>query len=128
MNWRNFKLPTPIDKIDKIDKTPSKIGFVDIVDIVDRVQPIKTVHLKQSEEKPIQKVMIEMAQATCDRIVEEHRKRGKASYVSNSEIQGIEDEITLIYHKVLDDKAMLSEYKQACDNWLNAVMANIGEC
>ncbi len=116
MNWRDFKLPTPIDKIDKIDKTPSKIGFVDIVDIVDRVC---------TTEKPMQEVMIEMAQATCDRIIVEHKKIGKAPYVSNSEIQWTEDEITRIYCKALEGKANLSEYKDACDNWLMVVMANL---
>ena len=109
MGWRDFKLQTPIDKIDKIDKTPSKIGFVDIVDIVDRVCP---------SEMPMQEVMIEMVQTTCNRIIEEYKTRGIPSYKLTPENEHAENEITRIYRAVLDGREKLEAYKKACDNWL----------
>lgn len=116
MGWRDYKLQTPIDKIDKIDKTPSKIGFVDIVDIVDRVC---------TTEMPMQEVMIEMVQTTCNRIIEEYRKRGIASYKLTPEIKQAENEITRIYRAVMDGKDKIEAYKSACDNWLKAAISTV---
>jgi len=76
MGWRDYKLPTPIDKIDKIDKTPlpehPRTGFVDKVGFVNRVQSIKNpspVHYKPSDE-----TLPEMVRAICDKITEKEQR------------------------------------------------------
>ena len=147
MNWRDFKLPTPIDKIDKIDKTPQKIGFVDIVDIVDRVQPTKKaseVHLKPSMEKPIWKnpypmgspearratlqvVMGEMALEACNKIIEEYRKRGIPLYKATPETLWAENENTRIHDAVLNGTANIEDYKKTCDNWVHSSCKSISK-
>lgn len=71
--------------------------------------------------------MGEMVQTICNRIVEEHKRIGKASYVSTSETQWFEDEITRIYHNVLRGEAKLSDYEKACNKWLVVVIANLNK-
>jgi hypothetical protein len=75
----------------------------------------------EARQFTLQEVMIEMAQATCDRIIEEHRKRGISAYKSTPENQWAEKEITRIYHAVLDGRADIDDFKQACENWLNPI-------
>jgi hypothetical protein len=75
----------------------------------------------EAHRATLEVVMGDMVQATCDRIIEEHRKRGIASYKSTPENQWAEMEITRIYHAVLDGRADIDDFKQACENWLNPI-------
>ncbi len=132
MGWRDFKLPTPIDIIDINDKNQEAVIFVDKVDIVDRIRLVEEAPASPErnpfpEASPevhratLQEVMGDMVQATCDRIIEEHRKRGISAYKSTPENQWAEKEITRIYHAVLDGRADIDDFKQACKNWLNPI-------
>jgi len=75
----------------------------------------------EAHRATLQEVMGDMVQATCDRIIEEHRKRGISAYKSTPENQWAENEITRIYHAVLDGRADIDDFKQACENWLNPI-------
>ena len=142
MGWRDFKLPTPIDIIDINDKNQEVVIFVDKVDIVDRVNPAVTATAPlycappatdtpkknpypevspEAHRATLQEVMCDMVQSACDRIIEEHRKRGMSSYKSTPENQWAEMEITRIYNAVLDGRADIDDFKQACENWLNPI-------
>jgi len=76
----------------------------------------------EARRATLQEVMGDMVQATCDRIIEEHKKRGIQSYKSTLENQFAENEITRLYHAVLNGMSNIEDFKQACDNWLTTSM------
>jgi hypothetical protein len=68
-----------------------------------------------------------MVQETCNRIIEEYKKRGIPSYKLTPENEHAENEITRIYRAVLDGREKLEAYKKACDNWLRVSLTEAGE-
>ena len=144
MGWRDFKLSTPIDKIDKNDKNQEKGIFVDKVDIVDRVNreakataplycapPALNTAQKnhcsevspEAERATLQALMCDMVHSTCQQIIEDYKARGIASYKSTPENQWAENEISRLYHAVLDGKASMEDFKQACEHWLDPIIS-----
>lgn len=75
----------------------------------------------EAHRATLEVVMGDMVQATCDRIIEEHRKWEILAYKSTPENQWAEKEITRIYRAVLDGRADIDDFKQACENWLNPI-------
>jgi len=75
----------------------------------------------EAERATLQEVMGDMVQAACQQIIEDYKARGIASYKSTPENQWAEMEITRIYNAVLDGRADIDDFKQACENWLNPI-------
>ena len=85
-----------------------------------KIGKIKPASQETAEERreTLEEVMAAMVQDTCNRIIEEYRKRGIPSYRLTPENEHAENEITRICRAVLDGREKLEAYKSACDNWL----------
>lgn len=77
----------------------------------------------ETDQESLEEVMGDIVQDTCNRIIEEYEKRGIRSYKLTPENMQTEKEIDLIYRAVLDGKAEIETYKQACQNWFNAAIS-----
>lgn len=143
MQWRNYELPTHIDKIDKTDKTPlpehPKTGFVDKVGFVDRVQSIKkpsTFDYKPSEAKPLWEnpypkgspearryTLSEMMNAMLEQIVTDFEVYG---YRYTPEGLQVECEAKKLYFAVLNGQKKIADFQQAIDRWKSLVLKIVG--
>jgi hypothetical protein len=90
---------------------------------------IKPASQETEEERReiLEEVMADMVKATCNRIIEEYKKRGIPSYKLTPENEHAENEITRIYRAVLDGREKHEAYKNACDNWLKVSLIEAGE-
>ena len=86
---------------------------------IGKIKPAPEETAEESRET-LEDVMAEMVQDTCNRIIEEYRKRGIPSYKLTPENEHAENEITRIYRAVLDGREKIEAYTTACDNWLKA--------
>lgn len=94
-----------------------------------KIGKIKPATQETAEERreTLEEVMADMVKATCNRIIEEYKKRGIPSYKLTPENEHAENEITRIYRAVLDGREKHEAYKNACDNWLKVSVAEAGE-
>jgi len=75
----------------------------------------------EADRATLQSLMCDMVHATCQQIIEDYKIRGIASYKSTPENQWAENEISRLYHAVLDGRADIDDFKQACENWLDPI-------